>query len=252
MPADNKLTRIGVFYDGNFFFHVSNYYHYSHDRKARISVSGLHEFIRHQVAESEGSDVKYCQIVDAHYFRGRPKAQEAEQRGVLLRERAFDDVLVREGVVTHYLPLGPEGEKGIDVWLALEAYELAIYKRFDVSVLVACDGDFLPLVRKLNTLGTRVMLTAWDFEWTDRNQQQRTTRTAQVLLDEVSYPIMMHQVIEDRSRRNDPLINGLFIPQKELRAVVAAATAPVPGDSINGGSVCGGRTGCGLNASGRI
>jgi hypothetical protein len=71
-----------------------------------------------------------------------PKAQEAEQRGVLLRERAFDDVLVREGVVTHYLPLGPEGEKGIDVWLALEAYELAIYKRFDVSVLVAVMAIF--------------------------------------------------------------------------------------------------------------
>jgi cold shock CspA family protein len=232
MPADSKLTRIGVFYDGNFFFHVSNYYHYSHERKARISVAGLHEFIRHQVAESEGSDVKYCQIVDAHYFRGRPKAQEAQQRGVLLRERAFDDVLVREGVVTHYLPLGPEGEKGIDVWLALEAYELAIYKRFDVSVLVACDGDFLPLVRKLNTLGTRVMLMAWDFVWMDGNQKQRTTRTAQVLLDEVSYPIMMHQVIEDRSRRNDPLVVGLFIPQKELRAAVAATTIASSSSSL--------------------
>jgi hypothetical protein len=29
--------------------------------------------------------MKYCQIVDANYFRGRPKAHEAEQRGVLLR-----------------------------------------------------------------------------------------------------------------------------------------------------------------------
>ena len=161
MPTtDTRLTRIGVFYDGNFFFHVSNYYHYHHDRRARISVAGLHEFVRHQVADSEGCDVRYCQIVDAHYFRGRPRALDAEQRGVLLRERVFDDVLVREGVVTHYLPLGPEGEKGIDVWLSLEAYELAIYKRFDVSVLVACDGDFLPLVRKLNTIGTRVMLLA--------------------------------------------------------------------------------------------
>jgi hypothetical protein len=75
------------------------------------------------------------------------------------------------------------------------------------------------------------MLTAWDFEWMDRNQQQRTTRTAQVLLDEVSYPIMMHQVIGDRSRRSDPLVNGLFIPQKELRAVVAAATVAAPSSS---------------------
>lgn len=219
MPsAESKLTRVGVFYDGNFFFHVSNFYHYHHERKARISVSGLHEFIRHQVADAEGSDVKYCQIVDAHYFRGRPRAQDADQKGVLLRERVFDDVLVREGVVTHYLPLGPEGEKGIDVWLALEAYELAIYKRFDVSVLIACDGDFLPLVRKLNTIGTRVMMLAWDFEWVDQNNQERETRTAQVLLDEVSYPVMMHQIINDRSHRNDALVKNLFVPHKELTA----------------------------------
>lgn len=73
------------------------------------------------------------------------------------------------------------------MWLALEAYELAIYKRFDVSVLVACDGDFRPLVRKLNTLGTRVVLLAWDFKYFDATGQERETRTAQVLLDEVSY-----------------------------------------------------------------
>ena len=36
----------------------------------------------------------------------------------------------------------------------------------------------------------------------------------------------MHQVIEDRSRRNDPLVNGLFVPQKETRAVVAATVVP--------------------------
>ena len=101
---------------------------------------------------------------------------------------------------------------GIDVWLALEAFELAIYKRFDVSVLIAGDGDFFPLVRKLNTLGTRVMLLAWDFKFMDANQQERETRTAQVLLDEVTYPVMMHQVIDDRSRREDPVINNLFLP----------------------------------------
>ena len=218
----HDLTRIGVFYDGNFFFHVSNYYTYHHDRRARISVSGLHEFLRHQVADAVGSDVRFCQIVDAHYFRGRPRAADAEQRGSLLRERIFDDVLVREGVVTHYLPLGPDGEKGIDVWLALEAYELAIHKRFDIVVLLACDGDFLPLVRKLNTLGTRVMLMAWDFKFIDRNGEDKETRTAQVLLDEVTYPVMMHQVIDDRSRRSDPLISGLFVPAKEIKPNAAA------------------------------
>jgi hypothetical protein len=182
-------------------------------------VRGLHDFIRHEVADSEASDVKYCQIVDAHYFRGRPKAGEAEERGVLMHERAFDDVLVREGVITHYLPLAPDGEKGIDVWLALEAYELAIYKRFDVSVLVTGDGDFLPLVRKLNTLGSRVMLLGWDYEYTDRrNNKKHWSRIAQVLLDEVTYPVMMHQIVEDRSRKNDRLIRGLFMsPESQDR-----------------------------------
>jgi len=212
---EGRLTRIGIFYDGNFFFHVSNFYHYHHERRARISIGGLHAFVRQQVADCEKSDPRYCQIVDAHYFRGRLRAADAEDRDLLYKERVFDDVLVREGVTTHYLPLTREGEKGIDVWLALEAFELAIYKRFDVIVLVVCDGDFLPLVRKLNTLGTRVMVLGWDFRYFDPNGNERETRTAQVLLDEVTYPIMMHPIIEDRARQRDPLINGLFVPRKE-------------------------------------
>jgi cold shock CspA family protein len=223
---DSKLTRIGVFYDGNFFFHVSNYYHYNHERRARISIGGLHSFIRQKVAECEGTDSRYCQIVDAHYFRGRLRAADADDRDLLFRERVFDDVLVREGVTTHYLPLTREGEKGIDVWLALEAFELAIYKHFNVIVLVVSDGDFLPLVRKLNTIGTRVMILGWDFKYVDQNGNDRETRTAQVLLDEVTYSIMMNTLIDDRSNQRDPLINGLFVPRKELNFNAASPTAP--------------------------
>jgi cold shock CspA family protein len=242
---DGKLTRIGIFYDGNFFFHVSNYYHYHHERRARVSVGGLHAFVRSQVAICEQIDARYCQIVDAHYFRGRLRAADAEDRDLLYKERVFDDVLVREGVTTHYLPLTREGEKGIDVWLALEAYELAIYKRFDVIVLVVCDGDFLPLVRKLNTLGTRVMVLGWDFHYVDLNGNDRETRTAQVLLDEVTYPIMMHPIVEDRARLRDPLVNGLFVPKKEFafppnltRPVSPSSSSALPagpsGPVING------------------
>jgi cold shock CspA family protein len=237
--VDGKLTRIGIFYDGNFFFHVSNYYHYHHERRARISIGGLHSFIRQQVAECEGADPRYCQIVDAHYFRGRLRAADAEDRDLLYKERVFDDVLVREGVVTHYLPLTREGEKGIDVWLALEAYELAIYKRFDVSVLVVCDGDFLPLVRKLNTVGTRVMVLGWDFRYVDQNGIDRETRTAQSLLDEVTYPIMMHPIIDDRARLKDNLVNGLFVPRKEFNfgpTIARPATATtVPAGPVSTG-----------------
>ncbi|TLN21735.1 NYN domain-containing protein [bacterium] len=208
----NKLTRIGVFYDGNYFLHVSNYYNYYHENRARISFKGLHNLIRQKTAELEGTEFRYCQIVDAHYFRGRLRAKEAEQRDLLLKERNFEDILLREGITTHYLPMGPDGEKGIDVWLSLEAFELAIYKHFDVVVLIAGDGDFLPLVRKLNTIGTRVMLLAWDFKFRDQNNVERETRTSQALIEEVTYPIMMSRLIDDRASAKEPIIKDLFLP----------------------------------------
>ena len=105
--------------------------------------------------------------MDCHYFRGRLPALEANERQILLNERIFDDILMREGVVTHYLPMTRGGEKGVDVSLALEVLELTIFKKFNVVVLIASDGDYVPLVRKLNSLGTRVMVLGWDFEYTD-------------------------------------------------------------------------------------
>lgn len=220
---DLSLTRIGVFYDGNYFLHVSNFYNYVHERKSRISISGLHHFIRNQVAQQEGTDERLCQIVDAHYFRGRLNANEASHQGnSLYYDRMFDDILSSEGVTTHYLPLktsqsGVRQEKGIDVWLALEAFELAFYKRFNVLVLIASDGDYVPLIRKLNTLGTRVMVLSWDFVYTNDYGREMTTRTSQELLEEVTYPIAMHEIIDNRVRKNEPLINNLFVPQTKQR-----------------------------------
>jgi len=215
------LTRIGVFYDGNYFLHVSNYYNYTHERRSRISINGLHDFIRQKVADLEGSNPRLCQIVDAHYFRGRLTAGEASQRGDLLYyERVFDDILMSEGVTTHYLPvrsiLGKKYEKGIDVWLALEAFEMAFYKRFDILVLIAADGDYVPLVRKLNTLGTRVMVLGWDFEYTDEEGNRFYTKTSQDLLSEVTYPVAMHDVINGK---NESLINQLFVPRNKIKSI---------------------------------
>jgi len=237
--ADNtKLTRIGVFYDGNYFLHVSNYYAFNHVRNSRISIRGLHEFIRHQVAEEEAVDSRHCQIVDSHFFRGRLPAQEAQQRGNLLfYERVFDDILMWEGVITHYLPLRNSGlrreEKGIDVWMALEAYELTLLKKFDVVVLITSDGDYVPLVRKLNTVGARVMVLSWDFEFIDNEGKQVITRTSQELIEEVTYPITMHELVENRARKNDPLIQALFVQRDAAAHREHMTTRQFSGSSID-------------------
>lgn len=231
---DLSLTRIGVFYDGNYFLHVSNFYAYNHERKSRLSIAGLHHFIRNQVAQQEGTDERLCQIVDAHYFRGRLSASEAVNQGnSLYYDRLFDDILSSEGVTTHYLPVktsqaGIRHEKGIDVWFALEAFELAFYKRFNVLVLIASDGDYVPLIRKLNTLGTRVMVLSWDFEYTNDFGKQMTTRTSQELLEEVTYPVAMHEIIDNRVKRTEPLINNLFVPKSAARVFSKQRPTSIP------------------------
>lgn len=212
---ESKLCRIAVFYDGTYFFKVSNYYLYQHPRRARLSFKGLHEFILAEVSKNEGLDARHCQIVDAAYFRGRLTAQQAQDQDKLFADRIFEDVLMRANITLfqRHLRTRPDGgfeEKGIDVWLALEAYEMASLKKYDVCVLVAGDGDFVPLVNKLNTLGSRVMLIAWDFSYV-RDGRTYITQAATELIDRVNYPILMNTEIDSRERRKDPLIDGLFM-----------------------------------------
>ena len=142
--------------------------------------------------------------------------------------------MIRACVTPHFLPLftnddgRPPREKGVDVWLALEAFDLACSKELNVIVLVTGDGDYVPLVRKLNGLGARVMVTAWDLP--AANERSSTTRTAQALIDEVTYPVMMGAIIDDRARRFDPLVVNLFVPRSKP-SVVAVETA---GDDASG------------------
>lgn len=214
MDQASRLLRIGIFYDGNYFYHVSNYYCYVHNRRSRLSIPGIHDFVKNLVASGEGIPEKFCQIVDCHYFRGRLSAMEANARQILLNERIFDDILMREGVVTHYLPVTRGGEKGVDVSLALEALELTIFKKFNVVVLIASDGDYVPLVRKLNALGARVMVLGWNFTYMDDNGNEKYTSTSARLLNESSYPVLMHDFI-DGALKNDSKfrynIDDLFV-----------------------------------------
>ncbi|SEQ95890.1 NYN domain-containing protein [Neolewinella agarilytica] len=222
---NDRLTKIGVFYDGNYFLHVSNYYNYDHSRRARVSIAGLHRFIEARVGNAIGQPGN-ARIVDSHYFRGRLNAAEAQQRGsVLYYDRVFDDILMSSGVTTHYSPLrtthGRRGEKGIDVWLALEAFESAMLRQLDVVVLIASDSDYVPLVRKLHGLGCKVLVMGWDFEFTTDNGTRMITRTSQELLEAASYPVLMNDLIDSPvSSGEKDLIDGIFVasnPDKKWR-----------------------------------
>ena len=220
---NSRAVKVGVFYDGSYFTHVSNYYNYVHPHHRRLHIGGLHDYIKHMVAEREGTMPSLCHIIDAHFFRGRFSARDANEKpNQLYYDRVFDDVLMYNGVRTHYLPvkdlMGRKREKGIDVLMALETFELCMHKRFDVAVLIASDGDHVPLVRKLHALGCKTMLFGWDFEFTDQETgEQQYTRTSSDLWNEVSYPMPMHDLIEEGLKENDELVRELFVLRDPVR-----------------------------------
>lgn len=222
MTNCNHPLKIGIFYDGNFLLHTSNYYNYIHPQRSRLSINGLHSFIKNRVAGSEEFDCNRCQIVESHYFRGRISAAEAAQRGnQLYNDRVFEDILMAEGIQTHYLPLrnfmGKKEERGIDVWLSLEVLEYALAGKIDVAVLIISDTDYVPLLRKLNSLGVRTMLLSWEFEYVNDDGVRMVTKTSHELLQLATYPLAMHNLIEEGLANGDCRVSSLFVENEQSR-----------------------------------
>lgn len=164
---------IGVFIDGGYYAKVNRALK-ARDRSI-IKVSALFEYICSEVSMQEGINISDCQITEAHYFRGRFRVKEAYDKHLLYNERKFEDTLIENDVVFHYKHLREierDGqtevvEKGVDVWFALEAYELAIFRHFDYVVLITGDADHEMLVRKLKALKIKTVLLTWNLNDVD-------------------------------------------------------------------------------------
>ena len=159
---------IGVFIDGGYYAKVNRAL--KAIENSIIRVRSLFDYICSRLAILEKVDPANCQITEAHYFRGRFRVKEAYDKHLLYNERKFEDTLIENDVVFHYKhlrELGREGEKqvvekGIDVWFALEAYELSTFRKFDYVVLITGDADHEMLVRKLKALKIKTVLLTWN------------------------------------------------------------------------------------------
>jgi len=211
----SRFVRIGIYYDGTHFAYASNYYRYHHPRQARISISGFHEYLRTEIAQREEVATNFCQIAEAHYYRGRLPADEVNRQGRLLGERKFEDALARARVKTHFPVMHSHTYQAAEEWgvnasLVIDTMEAAFLKRVDVIVLVTGDKDFVQLAERLGSWGCRVMVAAWDVQSSDG---QITLRAAQDLLNVVPYPLLVNTDIDHRTRGSEPFVNNLFVPR---------------------------------------
>lgn len=192
---NEEYKSIGLFIDGGYYAKINQALEES--IAMNINVSALMTFIRQQIAQLSGKDITTCHITESHYFRGRYRVNDANSKHLLYSERKFEDSLIENDVIFHYKHLREiqkEGtitviEKGIDVWFALEAYELSTIRKFDYVVLITGDADHEMLIKKLKALKIHTVLLTWDVA------DNQTTSTAKLLREEACTHLELNKLV---------------------------------------------------------
>lgn len=174
---ENKQISIGVFIDGGYYAKIDE--GLKKNLSLQVNLSSLLAYLRRQVSAKYQVPYEDCQITENHYFRGRYRVYDANNKHLLYSERKFEDALIENDVIFHYKHLrevkkGSEVtivEKGIDTWYALETYELTLLRKFEVVVLITGDADHEMIARKLKALKSRVLLLTWNM-----SEQSSTSR----------------------------------------------------------------------------
>ncbi len=164
--AHSDNLSIGVFIDGGYFAKINEGFQ-AKKQALSVNVKALFSFIPEIIGKSFGIDRRQLYITEAHYYRGRYRAKDADDRNLLFSERKFEDTLIENDIIFHYkhLRTNPKGgviEKGVDTWFALDTYEMTLFREFDYVVLISGDADHEMLARKLKALKTHVILMTWD------------------------------------------------------------------------------------------
>jgi len=220
LPTASAVRRIATFYDGSFFQKFNNW---CKDKLGGfINFQGLHSYISFWISNEveRHSPEDLFRVVEAHYFQGRFPIDAAMRQGskngkpfvksgspelppeayYIAKDRQIDEVLMYANVTTHYYPMRYDKErergeeKGIDVWLSLEAYDLAVHKRFDYFVLFSGDEDFVPLVRKINSLGITTIIPQIDISTA---HDPIGLRTSYKLIQEASYHLLLAKKLQN-------------------------------------------------------
>ena len=200
---ENKQISIGVFIDGGYYAKIDE--GLKKNLSLQVNLSSLLAYLRRQVSAKYQVPYEDCQITENHYFRGRYRVYDANNKHLLYSERKFEDALIENDVIFHYKHLrevkkGSEVtivEKGIDTWYALETYELTLLRKFEVVVLITGDADHEMIARKLKALKSRVLLLTWNM-----SEQSSTSR---FLKEEANW----HIELGDECAKDKSLINKL-------------------------------------------
>lgn len=202
---DRSLCRIGVFYDGTYFTRAQFHFYADRDLGWLVFLP-FHTLIEAFLREKEQGYFNY-RIVYAGWYQGLfTTTQSDDKQRRTDRNRHID--LIHAGIEPKFVPMSQEqGEKGVDIAMALDALQIGLEGKIDIAVLVTGDGDFVPLVRALMKNGIRVAIVYFEYE-TNKWKAFANER----LLNVSNYVLNINEYENDR--KSQALFHGLFRRQE--------------------------------------
>jgi uncharacterized LabA/DUF88 family protein len=94
-------------------------------------------------------------VVCAGWYKGLFHTSRGSEHNLKLDRSRHPD-LMHAGIEPKYVPMSQgQGEKGIDIAMAVDMLQVGLERKIDVAALVTGDGDFVPLVCALMKHGIR-------------------------------------------------------------------------------------------------
>ena len=193
--STNNFLRIGVFYDGTYFTKAQNYFWGK--QNGWLSFQEFHKLLENFIRTKEQGHSSY-KVVYSAWFQGVFKESAARENNLRLdRKRKLD--LLHAGIEPKNVPMSEtQGEKGIDVYMAVETLQVGLDDKIDMAVLVTGDGDFVPLVRALMKNGVRVLVSYFEYE-----EQGHKSFCNERLINAANHSLNINSLENDREFKAD-------------------------------------------------
>jgi len=195
------LCRIGVFYDGSYFTYTQIHF-YAERKLGWFSFPPFHQLLENFIRDKEQGYFNY-RVVYAGWYQGLfTSTQSTDHQRRIDRNRHLD--LMYAGIEPKYVPMSQgQGEKGIDIAMAIDALQIGIEEKIDIAILVTGDGDFVPLVRALMKHGIRVATAYFEYE-----SSKRKSFASDRLLTASNYTLNVTEL--EKERNSNSLFRSLF------------------------------------------
>lgn len=211
MSDMERPFRIGLFIDGFTFQKVNNYYLHFHWARSRIRISGLRNFVMHQVRHL--CPAGRPMVLEAHYYH--PHQDPAKAGGKVFEgSRRFEERLQENGIQMHYLSQWVDCRSQGNSDLINDIRMFASFEEIDVVVLVSTQGFYADVAKMLQKREIPLYLLGWNFDYSDAETSFHW-RTDSCLRERAARYFPMEQVMDYSPENLDA--KSLFLSHKNLR-----------------------------------